>query len=226
MSRTVEGTQPDYDDGQTPVTSDGRAGFARYAARAVQEFPNAHSLEVGNEFNTSGFTHRPGWEGDIWEGTRTYAALLKDTVQAMRAARHDVRMLGGAAHSIPRRWFQQNFAAGGADYMDAMLPHPYASPPKILRRQIALLRRIPGAEAMPVEITEWGLPDAVRAPVCLMKGYCQFTLSGVTRFIWYPLGDRGDRGDRGRAGLPTGVRAIPGAASAGPWGARLARRLE
>ncbi|SDL16278.1 hypothetical protein [Aliiruegeria lutimaris] len=76
--------------------------------------------------------------------------------------------------------------------MDAIVLHPYAVPPEQLRRSIALLRAIPDATEMPIEITEWGTSSKEEAPAHLMKGYCQFALSAVTRFIWYPLGDRGD----------------------------------
>lgn len=192
MSLTIDGTNPLYDGGFTPSTPEGRAAFARYAARAVQRFSNIHSLEVGNEFNTSSFTHGPGWEGDIRERARSYAALVRATSRAVRAVRPEVKILGGAAHSIPLPWFEEIFAQGGAADMDAMVLHPYDTPPEMLKRQIALLRRIPGAEGLPIEITEWGHPSEAEAPSHLLKGYCQFALAGVTRFIWYPLGDRGD----------------------------------
>jgi len=213
MSLTIDGTHAKYDGGNTPVTPEGRAAFARFAARVVQEFPNVHSLEVGNEFNSSSFTKGPGWEGDIRERARNYAALMQATALEVRAARPEVKILGGAAHSIPIPWFEEIFAAGGGAYMDAMVLHPYTTPPEILRRQIALLRRIPGAETMPIEITEWGTTDVAGAPSYLLKGYCQFALSGVTRFIWYPLGDRGD----GLAPLLEGD-----ALSAAGWAYRLA----
>lgn len=192
MSLTVNDPHPLYDEGNTPITAEGQAAFGNFAAAAVQRFPNIHSVEVGNEMNSATFATGPGWDGELRERARSYARLLKATAEAVRAVRPDVRILGGATHSIPLPWFEEIFAAGGAAYMDAIVLHPYGTPPEQLRRQIALLRAFPEAANMPIEITEWGSTDPDEAPGHLIKGYCQFALAGVTRFVWYPLNDRGD----------------------------------
>lgn len=192
MSLTINDPHPLYDGGNTPISAEGQAAFGTFAAAAVQRFANIHSVEVGNEMNSATFASGPGWDGDLRERARSYANLLKATAGAVRAVRPDVRILGGATHSIPLPWFEEIFAAGGAEHMDAIVLHPYGTPPEQLRRQIALLRAFPEASDMPIEITEWGSADPVEAPGHLIKGYCQFALVGVTRFIWYPLNERGD----------------------------------
>lgn len=193
MSLTVNDPHPLYDGGNTPTSAEGQAAFGNFAAVAVQRFANIHSVEVGNEMNSATFASGPGWDGDLKERARSYASLLKATAEAVRAVRPDVRVLGGATHSIPLPWFEEIFAAGGAEYMDAIVLHPYGTPPEQLRRQITLLRAFAEAADMPIEITEWGSANPDEAPDHLIKGYCQFALAGVTRFIWYPLNERGDR---------------------------------
>lgn len=192
MSLTVNDPHPLHDGGKTPISPEGQAAFANFAAVAVQRFPNIHSVEVGNEMNSTRFANGPGWDGALREKARSYTSLLKATAEAVRAVRPDVKILGGAAHSIPLPWFEEIFATGGAEYMDAIVLHPYGTPPEQLRRQIALLRAYPEAAKMPIEITEWGSADPEEAPSHLIKGYCQFALVGVTRFVWYPLNERGD----------------------------------
>jgi hypothetical protein len=103
-----------------------------------------------------------------------------------------VKILGGAAHSIPIAWFQALFDNGAARYLDALVIHPYTVPAEQIRRQIAFLRHVIKAQDLPIEVTEFGHKDAAVAPSHLIKNYCQMALSGVTRVVWYPLNPRGD----------------------------------
>lgn len=70
--------------------------------------------------------------------------------------------------------------------------HPYTVPAEQIRQQIALLRQLPGARDLPIEVTEFGHKDPAQAPSHLVKNYCQMALSGVTQVIWYLLEPRGD----------------------------------
>jgi len=103
-----------------------------------------------------------------------------------------VQILGGAAHSIPLTWFQALSQAGAPAHMDAVVIHPYTVAPEQLGHQIDLLRKVPGFEAMPIEVTEFGHDDPARAPAHLVTSYCQMALNGVRRVVWYPLNPRGD----------------------------------
>jgi len=192
MSLTVNNGHPAHDGGHTPVSPQGVAAFARFAAETVTRFPAIHSVEVGNEMNSDTFVSGPGWDGDLHARAVSYVALLKETADQVKAANPSVRILGGAAHSIPLAWFQALFENGAAKYLDALVIHPYTVPAEQMQRQIDLLRQLPGAAGIPIEVTEFGHKDAAIAPSHLIKNYCQMALSGVTRVVWYPLNPRGD----------------------------------
>lgn len=192
LSVMINNGHPGYDGGYTPHSPQAVAAFARFAGNVVKRFPDIQSVEVGNEMNSSTFAVGPGWEGDLQTRAASYVALLKATAEQVRQANPSVRILGGAAHSIPIAWFQALFENGADGYMDALVIHPYTVPPEQIRRQIALLRQLPDAQDMPIEVTEFGHKDAAQAPAHLVKNYCQMALAGVTRVIWYPLDPRGD----------------------------------
>jgi hypothetical protein len=192
MSATVNNGHAEYDGGVTPHTAEAVAGFADFAARLVTEYPAIDAVEVGNEMNSATFTSGPMREADLAGKARYYTALLAATGAAVGAARPEVRILGGAAHSIPIAWFEALSEAGAPEHMDAVVVHPYTTPPEQFGRQVALLRAVPGFAQMPIEVTEFGDEDAETAPATLVKYYCQMALHGVTRVVWYPLNPRGD----------------------------------
>ena len=192
MSLTVNNGHPDHDGGATPYTRSGIAAFARDAAETVARFPAIDAVEVGNEFNSANFVTGPVRNATLGERAAVYAALLKATHDAVKAVRPGVRVLGGGVHSIPGGYLGRLFALGAAADMDALALHPYSTAPEQFARQIAVLRRLPNAAAIPIEVTEFGTADAAAAPGFLMRYYCQMALAGVTRAVWYPLSARGD----------------------------------
>jgi hypothetical protein len=194
---------PAYDNGQTPSSDRAVAAFARYAGAAVARFPAVTAIEVGNEVNSDTFVSGPLWTADFPERAAVYTKLLAATATAVRVVDPDIRILGGAAHSIPLAWFSALIDAGALAYMDAIVLHTYTSAPEQVRRQISLLRELPGLENFPIEVTEFGRSDADFAPATLLNNYCQMALAGVTSVMWYPLSPRGDGltpllNDRGR----------------------------
>lgn len=191
-SLTVNNGHPDHDGGVTPHTPGAVAAFAGFAAALAAQFPAADAIEVGNEMNSAVFTSGPMREADLAGKARYYTALLRATHGAVKAERPGMRILGGAAHSIPLAWFGALSEAGAPAWMDAAVIHPYTTPPEQVRRQVALLREVPGFEAMPLEVTEFGSEDAGTAAAHFVTNYCQMALSGVTRVVWYPLNPRGD----------------------------------
>lgn len=191
-SLTVNNGHPDHDGGVTPHTPGAVAAFAGFAAALAAQFPAADAIEVGNEMNSAVFTSGPMREADLEGKARYYTALLRATHGAVKAERPAMRILGGAAHSIPLAWFGALSEAGAPAWMDAAVIHPYTTPPEQLRRQVALLRGVPGFGAMPLEVTEFGSEDAGTAAAHFVTNYCQMALSGVTRVVWYPLNPRGD----------------------------------
>lgn len=183
---------PSWEEGHVPLTEAGQAAFAEYVARIVARYPAIHSVEIGNEFNSHEFAAQDGWPEDLAARAAAYVRLLAASAEAVNAENPDIRILGGAAHSIPLAWIEAVLLAGGADHMDAFVLHPYTTEPEQIARQIAAARALPGFADMPIEVTEFGTTDTAAAPGYLMRMYCQMALSGVTRAVWYPFSPRGD----------------------------------
>ncbi|SFJ37166.1 glycosyl hydrolase [Jannaschia pohangensis] len=183
---------PLFDDGDTPHTPAAIDAFGGFAAQVATRFPNLDHLEIGNEFNGVNFVRGPLAEMSPLERARAYVPLLASAATQVRAVRPDLRILGGATHSIPAGWLWEVLDAGGAEHMDALAIHPYTTPAEQLVRQLAVLRRHPDAARLPIEVTEFGHPDPARAAGHFLRNYCQMALGGVTRAVWYPFNERGD----------------------------------
>ena len=192
MSLTLNNGHPDYDGGVTPYTLTGVAAYAHAAAETVRRFPAITAVEVGNEQNAQNFVTGPVKAADLDQRAVYYMALLTATHTAVKAANPNIRILGAGVHSIPLHYLARLYSLGAGAQMDALAMHPYTTPADQLQRQLALMRAIPGAATMPIDVTEFGTPDAPRAAAHLMRNYCQMALSGVTRTVWYPLNPRGD----------------------------------
>jgi hypothetical protein len=209
MVLVVNNGHPDHDGGHTPLTPEAVAAFARHAAEMVRRFPAIVAVEVGNEMNSRTFVSGPGWaDVSLQERGAAYAALLAATAAAVRAVRPEVRIYGGAAHSLPLAWFRALFEAGAAQHMDALVIHPYTVAPEQLAAQVALLRaQLPEAADLPLAVTEFGTEDHAAAPAHLLKFYCQMALSNVETAIWYAANRRGDGlvPLLGPEGAPTGA---------------------
>ncbi|HSL63409.1 MAG TPA: hypothetical protein VK874_02020 [Gaiellaceae bacterium] len=103
----------------TPLTPEARAAFARYAAAVATEVDGVRDLIVGNEPNLNRFwLPQFGANGEIVSAAG-YLELLAETYDAVKAARDDVRIWGGA--TAPR----------GADRPDA--PRATTSPTAFIR---------------------------------------------------------------------------------------------
>ena len=183
---------PQYDRGETVFSPGAATAFGRFSAAIVSRFPSVTSVEVGNEFNGPDFVSGPVLAQGLAARPAHYLQLLRAVHSAVRHARPDVRILGGAVLGIPDGYLGRLFGLGAGEFMDALAIHPYTTPAEHLRKQISVLRRIPAIATMPIEVTEFGSTDPALAAGKLLKGYCQFALSGVTRVVWYPLASRGD----------------------------------
>ncbi|KAF0676935.1 hypothetical protein [Profundibacterium mesophilum] len=192
MSLTVNNSHPAHDGGTTPHSDAGRAAFARFAAAARDRFPAITAIEVGNEMNSDTFVSGPWREADTRPRAALYGKLLGAVSRRLRSEGRPVRVIGGAAHSVPLTWLSAMLGTQGAGAMDALALHPYTTAPEQLVRQVALLRALPGLSRMPIEITEFGTKRIADAPGHMLRSYCQMALAGVRRAAWYPLGARGD----------------------------------
>jgi hypothetical protein len=130
--------------GATPLTPEARAQFAAYAAALVGVLPQVEDVIVGNEPNLNRFwlpQFGPNGE-DV--AAPAYLALLAETYDAVKAARADVRVWGGATapRGIDRpgtgrdthsptafiRDLGAAYRASGRSHpvMDGFVHHPYA----------------------------------------------------------------------------------------------------
>jgi hypothetical protein len=80
----------------TPSSPAERANFAAYAAAVAQALPRARYVIVGNEPNLSTFWRPQFGAGGRDVAARAYADLLARSYDALKAARPDVLVLGGA----------------------------------------------------------------------------------------------------------------------------------
>lgn len=192
VSLVMNWGNPIYQNGETPTDPDAVAAFGALAGALAERFPSVTSLEIGNEFNGVNFVRGPIRELSPLDRARAYVPLLTSAAEAARERRSDIRILGGATHSIPAAYIWAVLDAGGGEVMDALAIHPYTTEAEQLVRQIAVLRRHPAAAELPIEITEFGEPDPEQAAGHFVRNYCQMSLSGVTRAVWYPFNERGD----------------------------------
>ncbi|MEM8629757.1 MAG: hypothetical protein AAGF74_00840 [Pseudomonadota bacterium] len=192
MSLTLNWGNDFYDDGHTPHSQEALEALGRFVVAALDAYPRITAVEVGNEFNGSNFVTGPVLDAKREKRAAAHFELLRAVSNAVNATHPEVRVLGGAAHSVPGGYLWPIIDLGGAEYMDAFVLHPYTTPPEQLARQIDVLRRHEGIAELPVQVTEFGTKNRLAAPGFLLRMYCAMSLSGVERAAWYPLNDRGD----------------------------------
>lgn len=183
---------PLYDEGKTPYSDAGRAGYAAYAGAVVQHYKSGlRAVEIWNEYN-----------GSFCDGPCTsdrpayYASMLKDAYKAAKAADPNVLVAGGAAVPIPLDYFRRLFDDGGLAAMDAVVIHPYRKDPEGVEQEIGALNELMAryGKPKPVWATEYGdLADMhknrddearylVRMTVLLLSAH-------VERMYWYLMQD-------------------------------------
>ena len=184
---------PLYDSGDTPHSAEALEALAGYTAALVDRFPAIDGIEVGNEFNGVNFVRGPLKDMTPLQRARAYVPMLRAGFNGVKETKPDLRVLGGATHSLPGGYLWEIMDHGGADYMDALAVHPYTTPAEQFVRQMNVLRRHPALARLPVEITEFGTPGAMRAPGHMLRNYCQFALGDVARAVWFPGNLRGEK---------------------------------
>jgi len=189
---TVAGSNPLYDNGETPHTPEAVAAFANFVAAVVREYPAISAVEVGNEFNSGDFVTGPVRAGGIGQRARYHVALLEAVAQAVRRVRPGLPILGGATHSLPSGYLWSVLEQAGPDAIDGLAVHPYTTDIDQLAVQTGVLRRHPRALAMPVQVTEFGTKSEADAPDHMLRGYAAMASLGFAALHWYPLNERGD----------------------------------
>lgn len=183
-----------YDDGATPFTPGGRAGFARYGRALLEQYgPQLTMLEVWNEFNGS-FVRGPADEDRPFH----YARLLEQAYLEIKRTHPDVLVLGGAAVTIPLPWFRAIFEHGALDHLDGLVVHPYGASPEYVGREIEALRNLikehNDGVAKPIFVTEFGRREDSEVgrretASYLVKMATAMLGSGVERMYWYLMRD-------------------------------------
>jgi len=181
-----------YDDGLTPFSDDGRAGYARYGRAVVERYrQQIRTVEIWNEYNGS-FCEGPCRD----DRPANYTQMLKQAYEELKRVRPDITVLGGAAVKIPVPYFEAMFQAGALDYMDAVAVHPYGSAPEHVAKEIAGLKQLMARHdrVRPIWVTEIGRgrasPEGRReAARYLVRMFTALLSTGVERIYWYLLRD-------------------------------------
>jgi hypothetical protein len=183
-----------YDDGQTPISPDGRAAYAAYAAYLAKTLGDRLSgVEVWNEYN-----------GSFCKGScdkdraGAYADLLASTYPALKQAAPGLPVGGGAAVLVPEPWFQALFDHGALANLDAVVIHPYRAEPEGAEQSLAtldkLVKRSDGGAAKPIWATEFSHYDlsadnGAETARYLVRLATILLDQGATRISWYLLRD-------------------------------------
>jgi hypothetical protein len=198
---------PLYDNGDTPHTDEAIAAFAKYAVAVLRHYgAQIRMVEVWNEYNGT-FCTGPATE----DRAGNYTRLLRATYQAIKRARPDVTVLGGATAGVPLPYWEKLARAGALPFMDAAAVHPYrySDLPEGIEEEIVELRTLLArftktGPAKPIWATEfgWGIRQAA-APgdltiderdkaKFLARGATLLLAAGVQRLSWYLLKDDWD----------------------------------
>lgn len=179
----------------TPHTDAGREGYARYGKALLDHYgPQISTVEVWNEYNGT-------WCTGPAAGNRpkSYATMLATTYARLKKAHPQVRVLGGASVMVPLPWFEDLFAAGAYQNLDAVAVHPYPSVPESVESEVAslkaLMRKVSGdGSEKPIWVTECGMQDTSSPSRRAMARYLVqiYTLllsQNVERVYWYLFKD-------------------------------------
>ncbi|HWA10132.1 MAG TPA: glycosyl hydrolase [Opitutaceae bacterium] len=191
---------PNYDGGMTPYTPAGFSAYGRYATEVLKHYGSQiQSLEVWNEYNGS-FCQGPATS----DRAGTYTKMLQAAYSAIKAARPDVTVLGGATAGAPLPYWEKLMADGALTSMDALSIHPYRydSPPEGIENDVlalqALTRQYNHGQTKPIWVTEigWGTNDAGGVPISeatqasyLVRAYALLLSVNVERVYWYLFRD-------------------------------------
>jgi hypothetical protein len=192
-----------YDDGGIPVSEEGKAAFANYAAAMAKHFEGRISyFEVWNEPNIMG---HPSFNPTS-KTPEEYAELLKVTYEAIKEANPQATVLGGSTAGVDLSWFKRMFDVHGTDYLDAISIHPYSWPTgpeagSFVTNMEATKDLIDNyGDLKPIWITEIGWPthegargitESLAAAYVARTNVLAMSIDGIEKIIWYDLQDDG-----------------------------------
>ena len=187
-----------YDGGLPPHTEEGLKAFANFAGAAAAHFRGRGVLwEIWNEPNQPIFWP-PKPDAD------QYAALVKATVPAIRAADPQATILAGAISTFDLPYVEGFLRHRPLDGVTAFSIHPYRDgPPESVISDYAAVRALvarytpPGRKPPPVVCSEWGYTTATDQTteadqgLYVVRTYLANLLSGVDLTISYDWTDDG-----------------------------------
>ena len=184
---------PLYDDGLTPFSESGIAGFSRYGREVAQHFTRpVHALEVWNEFNAD-FATGPV----LADRPFFYSRLLRQTNDSIKAVRPEVTVVGGAVAGVPIPYFRRLFEHGAMDALDALEIHPYRTIPEGVEYDIRELRSLAASfnrgDSKPIWATEAGVgrsESREHVAELLVRLLTLLVSERVDRVYWYLLRDQ------------------------------------
>jgi hypothetical protein len=149
-----------YDDGESPRSDAGRAGFCAFTVAALRHFAGRGIVwEMYNEPNIQFWKPKPNVDD--------YAKLALAVGATLRQVAPHELFVGPATSEIDMRFLERCFAAGCLQYWDAVSVHPYRHrPPETAAEDYRALRQLiaryapkgpDGApQAIPLLAGEWG----------------------------------------------------------------------
>lgn len=155
-----------YDDGRTPHSAEGIAGYAAFVGAAAAHYGSDVDIEVYNEYNF-------GYSNSLCGQTPAcYMQLLAPASEAIRAAAPGVRVIGPVIGGLTSwwlttgesyDWLAEFFALGGLEHIDLVSVHNYGTPAapeghneRVVARIKDLMAEYPAADGMPLWLTETG----------------------------------------------------------------------
>lgn len=193
ITLVLQGGNPNYDQGHTPHSDAGREAFARWTLAVLDRFPRVSAIEIGNEFNSQDFVTGPVAAAEYGQRQVYYAKMLKAVYEAVKPKHPRVRILGGAAHSIPVGYYKVLFDEGALNWMDGLVIHPYTTDPEQFSRQLARLKAAMGDKERPIYATEFSrhLDSRKETADYLVKMAAVMAEAGVAGADWYALRQQG-----------------------------------
>jgi polysaccharide biosynthesis protein PslG len=185
-----------YDGGLSPVSDEGRAAFARWAAAGARHFRNRGVLwEMYNEPN-----------GGFWKpkaDVTQYVKLALEVGKAMRQFEPGELYVGPATSGIDLPFLEECFKSGLLEYWSAVSVHPYRQEaPETAAVEYARLQKMidqyaPKGKTIPILSGEWGYSsawnnfDETKQGKMLPRQWLTNLINGVPLSIWYDWHDDG-----------------------------------
>ena len=190
---------PNYDQGLSPHTDEGRAAFAKWAAASAQHFKGRGVVwEMYNEPNIHFWKPRPNVDD--------YAKLAVAVGKALKEAAPGETYVGPATSEVDLAFIETCFKAGLLDYWSAVSVHPYRQKdPETVSADYRKLRQLIRKYAPPEKVVkgvpilsgEWGYStawngfDEERQGKYLPRQWLVNLYNEVPVSVWYDWHDDG-----------------------------------